>query len=69
MKGGVNMIDHHILSMLREVKKHCITHKRKHNHCDGCKYSFIDREDNCVDCAVNYPDIWELYELEKKGVI
>ena len=63
------MIDHHILSMLREVKKHCIRHKCKYAHCNGCKYSFINRKDNCIDCTVNYPDIWDLKELEKKGVI
>ena len=63
------MIDHHIVGMLHEVKKHCITHKHKHNHCDGCKYSFINRKDNCIDCAVNYPEIWAINEIEKKGVI
>ena len=62
------MIDHHIMSMLYEVKKHCNTYKYKYKHCHGCIYSFIDK-DGEVDCAVNYPDIWELRDLEKKVVI
>ena len=63
------MIDHHIMSMLYEVKKQCETYKRKYKHCHGCIYSLIDKEEDCIYCALNRPDLWELNELEKKGVI
>ncbi len=63
------MIDHHVFGMLREVKEYCDAYKREFKRCNGCKYSFINRKDNCVDCTLSYPEIWEIKELEKKGVI